>query len=211
MASNTERELIIVSSDWKIQDVANKSFGQCIIHVSPPYNFMSFKRGFTLPMPNHQRCAVFSLIMAMELIESIPVEEGKEAEFVISTKHKWVYDTLNEKKVTKWETRGWPKEAAHMRGLLVRARDTLESLPKNCTLVYIHREKGDEARINLTPEDEMKNGGVDADAITKNGGGKDEIEKALRDMRMRNVMVDELLASGARASRAARRVPKAKK
>ncbi|MDR3541541.1 MAG: hypothetical protein P4L69_11355 [Desulfosporosinus sp.] len=191
-------ELVIVTTDWELQDAGAKTYGMCFIRVSPPYDHMNFKRGFSLSNPTHQRCALFSLIMGLELLESIPVTT-KHPEYVVSTKHAWIYDVLNKHLVDKWENSGhWPKNVAAVKGLLLRARDVLADLfPLATTLVYIKRDDDEKSTVNLISEKED----TDVDAITSKGGGKAEIEKALLDMRMRNVKIQELMESGARGSR----------
>ena len=197
MTQGKATELVVVTTDWKLEDAGGKTYGMCFVRVAPPYDHMNFKRGFSLPCPTHQRCALFSLILGMESIDSIPVTTEKP-EFIIATKHAWVCDTLVRHKVDEWENKGhWPKHVAGVKGLLLRARDVMADLPGRSTLVFIPRDEDDAKRVNLISEKED----TDVDAIAKKGGGQQEIEKALRDMRMRGVMINELMASGARSSR----------
>ena len=191
-------ELVVVTTDWKLEDAGGKTYGMCFVRVSPPYDHMCFKRGFSLPCPTHQRCALFAFILGMECVESIPVTTERP-EYVIATKHAWSCDTLVRHKVDEWENRGrcWPKHTANVKGLLMRARDVMAGLPERSTLVYIPRDKDDPNRVDLIAKEED----TDVDAIAKKGGGPEEIEKALRDMRMRSVMINELMESGARSSR----------
>lgn len=191
-------ELVVVTTDWKLEDAGAKTYGMCFVRVSPPYDHMNFKRGFSLPCPTHQRCALFALILGMELVDSIPVVTERP-EFVISTKNAWVHDTLNRHKVDEWEAKGhWPKHAASLRGLLLRAADVMADLPEGrCTLVHIPRDDDDPDRVSLLSKEED----TDVDSIVRNGGGQKEIEGALRDMRMKGVMMNELITSGALGSR----------
>jgi hypothetical protein len=191
-------ELIVVTTDWKLEDAGGKTYGMCFVRVSPPYDHLNFKRGFSLPCPTHQRCALFALVLGMEMVDSIPAVTERP-EFVIATKNSWICDTLVRHKVDEWDGNShWPKHTASVKGLLLRARDVMAELPGRSTLVYIPREDDDENHVDLISKEED----TDVDAITKKGGGQQEIEKALRDMRMRGVMINELMASGARSSRA---------
>jgi len=133
----------------------------------------------------------------MELVDSIPITT-EMPEFVIATKHSWICDALVRHRVDEWENKSrWPKHALGLKGLLLRARDVMAELPGSATVVFIPRDEDDPSRVDLISKEED----TDVDAITKKGGGQEEIEKALRDMRMRGVMINELMASGARSSR----------
>jgi len=198
------QELVIINTDWRLEDAAGRTYGMTYIRVAPPYESMSFKRGFSLHSPTHQRCALFSLILGLEHIDSIPVQSPDSTEFAVSTKHKQVYDVLSGGKVDEWDGKGkWPRAFEHQKMMFLRARDLLREMgPDKVTLLYIERESDDAAAVELYPKEEEK--GVDMESVMKTGG-KEGIEKAMRDMRMRGVMAQELVMSGARASRATRR------
>ena len=203
-----DTELVIINTDWKIETVGVKSFGMCFVRVSPPYNYMDFKRGFPLPNPTHQRCAIFSLILGLEMLDAIPVETPRPR-FVVSTKNKWLHSILGTGgALSKWRAANrWPSGISPMKGLLIRMGDMLSEMPSRSTVVLIERDSEDPPEINLETKDED----VDAEKIMKSGGGPDDIQKALRDMRMKNSMVQELLASGARGSRPKKKMPVQKK
>lgn len=202
------RHLVIINSDWILETAGRRTFGQCIIRVSPPHDNLNFKRGFTLINPTDQRCALFSMILALETVSAIESPENL-TDYAIATKHGWVHSTITSGLIDKWEgMKQWPKGSAHMKLLLLRARDLYKELnapdsTRPTIIVHIPREEGDKHHVELLSEDGevTTDGQIDADAILKKGGSKSDIEKAMRDLRMRTVMINELLSSGARGSR----------
>lgn len=202
-----DTELVIVNTDWKLETMGVKTFGMCFVRVSPPYDHMNFKRGFSLPNPSHPRCAIFAMILGAETVDSIEVGTERPR-YVIATKNKWLHSVIANGALDRWcNTNKWPGGVAHMKGLLIRLRDVLSELPERSHIVCIERDKNDPAEIDL----ETKDDDVDAEKIMQKGGGQEAIQKALRDMRMKNTMVQELIASGARGSRPKKKMPEQKK
>ena len=188
--------LVIVTTDWLLEDANGRTYGMCFVKFSPPYAHMNIKRGFSLHSPTHQRCALFALILGLEAVDKIANQKNNEV--VISTKHRVVHDMLFKGRVDAWlRTNRWPNGMIHLRNLLLRTRDLISDLPDNCTVVCIARDGDDPSRTNLVTREKD----LDVENILKEGGGKAEMEKRMIDARMRNVLVQELMQSGARASR----------
>jgi hypothetical protein len=151
-----------------------------------------------------------SLILGLELVESHIISDENVELITISSKYKWLYDVLTNGSAKRWiDQNKWPKDIRASKGLIQRAYDILYDLKKDPRVTYVHinRDEDDKPTVDLTPKDGMKNGGVDVEAIAKKGGGKEAVEAAMQSMRMRNVMIDELLASGARSSRPFKKAP----
>jgi hypothetical protein len=211
-SSSTLTTTIIINTDWRMEEAGQKVYGMCFVRVSPPYEYMNFKRGFSLPNPTPLRCALFSLLLGLEMLDSIPTTTSTRRPcYVVSTKHKWLFDTINGGNLNKWcsssSGRKWPKNVAPMKGLFIRLHDDIVAIASDektadTTIVYIERdrENGDTGIVDLI----SKKDDLDVEKILakeKGGGGREAIDKALRDMRMRNTMIEELMASGARGSR----------
>lgn len=196
-------DLVVINTDWRLETARGKTYGMCFVRVSEPYSHLNFKRGFSLPNPTHTRCALFSLVLGLEMVDAVPVpkEQAASTHFAVSTKNSWVHDTLTSGRVGQWaDKNSWPKHVTtnSLKNLLLRAHELIKELPKGAEVVYIKRDDDDPSTVDLADTDES----VDADAIANRGGGPEEIEKALREMRMKGVMINELLQSGAKCSRA---------
>ena len=94
-----------------------------------------------------------------------------------------------------------------MRAMLLKAARFLREMAGRCEIVFIPRDKEDKSQIDLADYKD----GVDMDEIAAAGGGPQAVEKSMQEMRMQGVMLDELLDSGARGSRAHPAAPKKKK
>lgn len=194
-------ELVIITADWKLEQAGGRTYGMAYVEISPPYQDGSIKRGFSLHSPTHQRCALFSLVLALEHVDTIRTD-SKIVDYAVCTKHRRVHDVLTDGSVDKWEARGkWPPAFVHQRAMYLRARDLMRELaPRGVNVLYIQRDEGDAPEVDLYPKEESETGGVDLEK-TMRDGGKEGVEKAMRGMRMRGVMAQELVSSGARASR----------
>jgi hypothetical protein len=210
--ADSSREVVIVTTDWRLEQANGRTFGMCFVRFSAPYDSMNIKRGFNLHGPTHQRCALFSLVLGLEAVLDRNVFQNAGIEAVISTKSKRVHSLVTSgSDVDRWEATGrWPKDMVQLRNLLMRARDLAAELYEThpgSVIVHIDRDKDEEASVNLLKDAD----GVDMDAVAKEeGAGAGLIEKRLREMRMRGVMVEELLASGARGSRSGKMPPSEK-
>lgn len=206
--------IVIVTTDWRLDQVATRVYGQCLITVSHPFDHLGYKRGFTLITPNSSRCAAMSLILGMELVESYLLDKKNVHSIIVSTKYKWLYDILTNGSLKRWiDLNKWPKDISPSKRLYQRAYEILKDITMDArvSFVYIERDEDDKPFVDLAPEDEMKDGCVDVEAIAKRGGGKEAVEAAMQQMRMRNVLIDELFASGARSSRPQKKQTKLKK
>lgn len=187
---------VTVCTDWKLEDADGRLFGMCYVRHSPEFAHLDFKRGFPLVNPTHARCAMFALLLGFESSENIP----KDRVVVLSTKHKGVYETIIPGGLMdRWSRTGrWPPNSN--KNLCIRVREYIDAMPDSWTFVYIDRDADDKATVSLKVDDD------EVSLEKMSGKGKEAMEKHMQDVRMRNVMVDELLESGARGSR----VPKKK-
>ena len=200
---------VIVVSDWVLEQVANRTYGMCKCSWSPPHNQYDCERGFVLPTPTSMRVAAQALVLALESVEGATFIDRRTDDVVVATKHQILYSILAEAgKVDRWIATGrWPKTFNSVKTLVSMCYRRLQALnsvrPQFATLVYIEREEDDKAVVDL--DENRTEQGFDMEAMTKKGMKREEIEKSLQETRMRGVMADKLLASGARCYR-----PKAK-
>lgn len=196
-----QHNLVVVVADWVIEEVAGQSFGMCKIKWAPPNDRYDFERGFVLPMPTCTRVAAQSLLFAMEAVEGASFIDPRKTDVAVGTKSRLLYELLTDpNKAKKWiEIGRWPKGHNALRALGTKCAEVLLRLSHYATLVYIEREAGDEAVVDLDSHRTEK--GFDVFGLMKSGATPDEIEKALIETRMRGVMAQKLLASNARCYR----------
>lgn len=209
-------DLIIINTDWTLEEAGTRIYGMCSVTVSPPCDHLSFKRGFPLHTPTHTRCGLFALILGLESIDRV-WQTIPNARVVVTTKNKWLYSVLfDSPQVDKWETANkWPPSVMQLKNLLLRARDLAREYHGRIDVVGIDRDGDEQCEVDLL--DYSKSGGVDLDKTVSGHSGdslscKQRLEKEMFNMRMRSVMVDELLSSGARGHcRGKKKVAKSKR
>jgi hypothetical protein len=141
----------------------------------------------------------------LESVQGCDWLKRDEDTVVVSTKHKGLYDLLaSPERAPRWcRNDSWPKSQQHLKTLMSKCCKIMQDL--NCakedfvTLVHIEREDEDRATIDL--DEHRTEEGFDMESFVKKGAGGDEIEKALQETRMRGVMAQKLITSGARCYR----------
>lgn len=199
---------VIVTTDWKLEEVARRTYGMCHVSWSPPFDKFDFERGFTLPYPTNLRVAAQALAWALESIENCTWLKPDQDVVALATKHKILFELLTDPtKVARWVNDGkWPKSYTHVKTLLTKCHTTLTKFggPREneqvfITLVYIEREEGDTSFVDLDANRTEE--GFDMEAMVKKGTPQAEIEKRLQETRMNGVMFNKLMTSGARCYR----------
>ncbi len=176
---------VTVLADWKLEQTCDRLFGVCTVEFSPPYDAYDFQRGFVLPNPTHARCAVQAIVYALEAARDISFMR-EAGEIIIATKHRRMHHCLTEEK-------------SHPGALFHKAQALLGELRDRVTLVYIPRDDGDESFVDL--DKGRGEEGLDMDELSRQGNGAEQIDAELRKTRMRGVMAQRLIASGARTFR----------
>lgn len=201
---------VIVTTDWKLEEVACRTYGMCKVSWAPPFDKFDFERGFALPNPTNIRVAAQALAWALEAIDSCTWFKPDQDTVIVATKHKTLHELLtDENKVPKWISHNkWPKSHVQAKALLTKCRSTLDKMIKKggsdfITLVYIEREEGETPFVDLDANRTEE--GFDMESFVKSGASQEEIEKKLQETRMNGVMFNKLMTSGARCYR-----PKAK-
>ena len=198
---------MIVTTDWKLEEVARRTYGMCQVSWSPPFDRFDFERGFALPNPTNIRVATQALAWALEAIDNCTWLKPDQDTVVVATKHKAVHELLTDpNKVSKWmKNDKWPKGYVAVKTLLTKCRSILDKMARAdfVTLVYIEREEGDSAFVDLDANRTEE--GFDMESFVKKGTPQAEIEQKLQETRMNGVMFNKLMTSGARCYR-----PKAK-
>lgn len=196
---------VIITTDWKLEEVARRTYGVCQVSWSPPFDKFDFERGFALPNPTSVRVAAQALVWALEAIDNCTwINKGRDA-VVVATKHRALHEMLSDpNRVSKWMASGkWPRGHAPARALVAKCRSIMDSMastnPDFLTLVYIEREEGDSAFVDLDAN--RTDEGFDMESFVKKETPQDEIEKKLQETRMNGVMFNKLMTSGARCYR----------
>ena len=196
---------VVVTSDWKLEEVAGRTYGMCRASWSEPFDRFDYERGFALPNPTNIRVAAQALIWALESVEGCDWLNRDEDTIIVSTKHKWLCEILTSPdRAPRWIRNGsWPKTQSGVKTLISKCHSLMEKLNRSkedfVNLVYIEREEEDRATVDL---DEHRTAeGFDMEGFVKKGAPKAEIEKALQETRMRGVMAQKLMTSGARCYR----------
>jgi len=212
-----KQQVIIINTDWTLEKADTRIYGMCSVDVSPPCSHLSFKRGFPLHTPTHARCGLFALILGLESVDRV-WECFRDARVVITTKNKWIYTVLfDSRQVDRWySTNKWPPNVTQLKNLFLRARDLAREYNGKVDVVGLDREEDEQCEVDLL--DYSKSGGVDLDKVASKQSSpsssscKQRLEKEMFNMRMRSVMVDELLTSGARGHcRGKKKVSKTKR
>ena len=196
---------MIITSDWKLERIGPQTYGMCMVKWNEPFQQYDFDRGFLLPNPTNIRVAAQSMVWALEAVSGCDWLVSGEDTIVIATKNKLLHDLLTmPDKIPRWCNTGrWPKSQIGVKALGTRCYNLMKQMNVKSddfvTLVYIEREEGDEAVIDL--DEHRTEDGFDMEGMSKNGATKDEIEEALQETRMRGVMAQKLKASGARCYR----------
>lgn len=190
---------VVVTTDWQIGTTDRIVLGSCSVDVSPPFDYMSFTRGFPLHSPCSRRCALYSFILGLELVEGNG-DLAKEY-VVVSSKSSWLEQAL--KQYPRWTATGkWPKDSGSYKNMLTRVWDLIHSLPEKHTFVFIKREEGEKSEIKLDEHTSKENkaGGVDVEDIAKSADPRKEMDKRLREQKASELMIQKALATGARIS-----------
>lgn len=188
---------VTIVADWKLERTCDRVFGVCYIEFSPPFDKFDFTQGFTLPNPTHQRCALQSVMTSIEAIRGCAFLRDSQC-IILATKHKMVHKLLTDPVCI----RNWSKPNSHVsnKTLIRKAFEMLETLDKNIvTFVYVERDENDRAYIDL--DEGRTNDGLDMEKMTAKGKTPEEIEEELRKTRMRGVMAQKLLGTGAKVYR----------
>lgn len=191
----------VIMADWILETTGGRLFGVCTIGFSPPYDKFDFTQGFTLPNPTHQRCALQSIITAMEAIRGCAFLKESPC-IVLTTKHNALYHLLTDVNYArKWIANNtWPKNQVGNKALIRKAIGMIDELDKSrVTLVYVERDHSDKVFVDL--DIGRTADGLDVDRMAAAGSKPEEIERELTDIRMRGVMAEKLLRSGARSFR----------
>jgi hypothetical protein len=188
---------VTIIADWKLEEVGGKTFGVSYIHWSELHDDYDFEQGFALPDPTNIRVAAQSLILALQSVQGVVWLNPKEDTVILATKHKFLYEILTER-MPVWINK-WPKSQQRIKMLAIKCYNLLEQLKGFVTLVYIEREENDEAVVDL--DENRTEEGFDMEGLTKKGATKEEMQRALEETRMRGVMAQKLLSSGARCYR----------
>jgi hypothetical protein len=194
----TVQELVAVNTGWKLGTTDRFVVGTCSVDVSYPCEHMSFSRGFPLYSPGHRRCALYALILGLELVDGNE-ELLKEGRLIaISTKSKWVVQSLENSK--RWRAAGkWPKDSGSYRNMLTRVADLVESLPPSCRLVLVEDgEESSEVKLDefAAQEDEEKR--IVMDDLKNYPDPQAELGRRIRERKMREILLQKALATGAK-------------
>jgi hypothetical protein len=190
--------MIVVCADWKIGFTDRFKVGTCSVDVSKPYDHMSFSRGFPLHTLTHQRCALFSLILGLELVDGNVELLKSGSPVAIATKSRWVIWALARCK--KWRSTGkWPKGSGLYRNMLTRVDDLVASLPPNCKLVLADVQESQEVELDKYVDKTDEEARLRMEELRKKGGDpRAEVATMMRERKMSEIMLQKALQSGAR-------------
>ena len=190
--------MITVCTDWKIGFTDRFRVGTCSVDVNKPYEHMSFSRGFPLHTINHHRCALYSLILGLELVDGNAELLKTGLPIAVATKSRWIVGALGQCK--KWRDTGkWPKSSGLYRNMLTRVDDLVSSLPPNCKLVLADVPESQEVELDKYVDKNDEEGRIRMDELQKKGGDpREEVAKMMRERKMSEIMLQRALASGAR-------------
>lgn len=208
-------DIVFVEANWKMEMLRNTWFGMCSVEFSEPFVHLNTTRGFPLSNPTHLRCAIFSSIMAIELVGSF----AELREFLQGDpKRMIIIITANGKLNYLLNQRTGNKE-----GLLIsRLQNLIKTLPANIKYEYFaetaedkERKKGNVASIKgdtslmtahtVVFEDPKKY----KEEVRKKKDEKDKDPKKMLEktqhVREQDLLIQQLMESGARPSRSTRR------
>lgn len=233
------KEMLTMITDWRIDRTAGKQFGICMVDVPPPREYLSFKRGFPLTNPGHARCAVFSLRLGLEICldtREVPAAASgagasasadkakmtrervlKEYFTVVVTRSQVVYDIFCGCRAEK--TRKWAQEPSkqprtmfdYNKTFFCKVFEMIDELRegKFGDVVFVPPTGEEESNVLLRHE-------VDLDVDPERDYGKTDSHvgaaQRIDDMKQRQYLRNELSeATGARSSRARRKLTKSEK
>lgn len=191
------QELVTVCTDWNLGTTDRFMLGTCSVDVSPPCEHMSFSRGFPLHTPSHRRCALFALILGLELVDGNE-ELLKPGRLVaISTKSKWLMQVLAN--CARWRASGkWPKDSGAYRNMLTRVADLVDGLPPTCKLVFVESEDKPEVKLDEFAEKDDDEKRIVMGDLEKYPDPRAEIDRRIRERKMRDNLLQKALATGAK-------------
>ena len=199
--SNGERRLILVMADGVIEEVGARTYGMCKVHWAPPHDRFDFERGFILPQPTCARVSAQAICLALDAVDSAAFVDPARDDVGVATKNKLLHDLATDpNKAMRWmQTGKWPQAHASLKSLLTKIVGNLKRMEGHVSLVYVAREEGDDAVVDL--DKHRTDDGFDMEGMKNRGASPQEIEKALMETRMRGVMAEKLMSSGARCYR----------
>lgn len=208
---------MVLVTDWRLDIVQGKTFGICMVLAPEGYRHYGFKRGFPLSDPTHIRCAIFAAVLGMEQIVNSPDVLARRVFGVVVTKSPIVARILvgeGAAAIRRWvgDARRSPTRmygyGRQFLGAMCSLMDDIRAMGVG-DLVYTPdasdgRRRGgllSEHTVHLDIDPELDYDGKDAAgraAAARDGDGEDIITG---DAKQRNALRQELLLSGARASR----------
>ena len=224
-----ERQILVISTNWRIDVFNNRHFGIASVDVPSPFDYLNFKRGFPFTDPTHNRCALFALLLGLEIGMSTPEICDGGYGLCIATSRQQVHDLLSG---DGWErTRRWcdderrkPQKLMGFNRIFMRkvvsAIGELRSEGLG-DIVCVPETKsardganvlaGHYANLDINEDDygEHDGGGDggEGDDLSVEGG---VAQKRLDDMKCRQMLRNELIGiSGCRAERMRRRPTRA--
>ena len=200
-----DEDVVFVEANWKMELLHNVWFGMCMVEFSPPYSHMNTSKGFSLANPTHFRCATVSCIMAIEIVTSSLelkkfLGEDELRSVVIYHANASLNGALHIKKKNK---------------LVERLARMVAGLPPNIKFLYFKEEKTEAASIKsgasllnthtVVFEDPKKFKEEEQKKKKKGTPEPAEIMGKVQHVREQDLLLGQLLASGAKAGRCVRK------
>lgn len=206
-----EEDVMFVEANWKMELLHNVWFGMCSVQFAPPYSHLNFNKGFTLANPTHFRCATLSCIMALEIVTT-------------SSEVRGFLSANPDRLVVVYHSNAALNTVLHCsagkRGLVKRLQTAIDKLPKNIQVSYFKEDKEEAKRaVSIkTGESLMNSHTVVFEDPKKYKEEQQKMDKTkagdtmskVQHVREQDLLLGQLLASGAKAGRCVRR-PKTEK
>ena len=75
---------VIITTDYKLNQVAGQTYGMCRCNWSAPFDRYDFEKGFVLPNPSKARVAAQALIWALESIRGADFLNPKQDTVIVA-------------------------------------------------------------------------------------------------------------------------------
>ena len=89
------KTIVTLLANWRLDVVGGRTYGVCSVDVSEPLTQLSFKKGFPLVSPTSQRCAIYSVRLALEIaLHDNEVRADETMFYTIVVRSENVYNML---------------------------------------------------------------------------------------------------------------------